>query len=58
MEQANKKKYESPHLTVVEFKTEMGFAASGGVTAASGSVTATRRGYDNDGSSSNNQSWF
>lgn len=51
MEQANKRKYESPHLTVVEFKTEMGFAASG-------SVTATRRSYDNDGSSSDNQEWF
>lgn len=53
MEQANKKKYESPHLTVVEFKTEMGFAASGG-------VTATRRSYgDNDGQGEdNNQKWF
>lgn len=55
MEQANKKKYESPHLTVVEFKTEMGFAASGG-----GSLTATRRSYGyNDGQGDdNNQEWF
>lgn len=57
MEQANKKKYESPHLTVVEFKTEMGFAASGG-----GGLTATRRSYGyNDGQGdggNNNQSWF
>ena len=54
MEQENKKKYESPHLTVVEFKTEMGFAASGG------GVTATRSSYgDNDGQGGNNsQSWF
>lgn len=55
MEQANKKKYESPHLTVVEFKTEQGFAASGG-------VTATRRSYGyNDGQSAsgnNDQEWF
>lgn len=29
MEQENKKQYESPHLTVVEFKTEQGFATSG-----------------------------
>ncbi len=29
MEKENKKQYEAPHLTVVEFKTEQGFAASG-----------------------------
>ena len=29
MEQENKKKYETPAMTVVEFKTEQGFAASG-----------------------------
>ena len=55
MEKENKKQYESPHLTVVEFKTEQGFAASG-------SVTATRSGYgSNDGQGeggNNNQSWF
>ncbi len=28
MEQENKRKYEAPHLTVVEFKTEQGFATS------------------------------
>lgn len=54
MEKTNKKQYEAPHLTVVEFKTEQGFAASG--------VTATRSSYgDNDGSGiedNNNQSWF
>lgn len=32
MEQENKRKYESPHLTVVEFKTEQGFAGSGGLS--------------------------
>lgn len=53
MEQANKKKYESPHLTVVEFKIEQGFATSG-------SLTATRRSYGyNDGQGGdNNQEWF
>lgn len=32
MEKTNKKKNEAPHLTVVEFKVEQGFAASGGVS--------------------------
>lgn len=32
MEKEIKKQYEAPHLTVVEFKTEQGFAASGGVS--------------------------
>lgn len=56
MEQENKKQYESPHLTVVEFKTEQGFATSG---TASG-VTGTRRSYGNDDGQggSNNQEWF
>ncbi len=55
MEQENKKQYESPHLTVVEFKTEQGFATSG-----SGGVTATRSSYgSNDGQGEdNNQKWF
>lgn len=43
MEKENKKQYESPHLTVVEFKTEQGFAASGGVSN-----------YNNNSS----ESWF
>lgn len=32
MEKTNKKKNEAPHLTVVEFKVEQGFAATGGVS--------------------------
>ncbi|MBQ3788337.1 MAG: hypothetical protein II849_06025 [Bacteroidales bacterium] len=53
MEKEQKRHYEAPQLTVVEFKTEMGFAASGG-------LTATRRSYgDNDGQGvDNNQEWF
>ncbi len=54
MKKENKKQYEAPQLTVVEFKTEQGFAASG--------VTATRSSYGNDDGSgiddNNNQSWF
>lgn len=54
MEKENKKQYEAPHLTVVEFKTEQGFAGSG--------LTATRSSYGNDDGQgeggNNNQSWF
>lgn len=46
MEKENKKQYEAPHLTVVEFKTEQGFAASG----ASGGVSN----YSNNSL----ESWF
>ena len=51
-----KKEYEVPALTVVTFKTELGYASSG-------MVGATRGGYTNDGDdandqSGNNQSWF
>ena len=44
MDQENKKQYEAPHLTVVEFKTEQGFAASG----------AGMSNYSNNSS----ESWF
>ena len=54
MEHPKKKQYEAPRQTVVEFKSEQGFAISNG-------VTATRSGYgDNDGqgNGNNNQEWF
>lgn len=55
MNQEKKRPYEPPAMTVVEFKTELGFATSG-------SVTATRGSYgNNDGQGdggNNSQSWF
>lgn len=55
MKQEKKRPYETPAMTVVEFKTELGFASSG-------SVTATRGSYgNNDGQGAggnNNQQWF
>lgn len=54
MKQTKKKQYEAPRQTVVEFKSELGFAQTGG-------VTATRTGYGNNdgqGNGNNNQEWF
>ncbi len=55
MNQEKKRPYETPAMTVVEFKSEQGFAISG-------SMTATRGSYgNNDGQGdggNNSQSWF
>lgn len=57
MKEQKKKDYEVPSLTVVDFKTERGYAFS--------SIgDATRESYGNNdgqgegGTSNNNQSWF
>lgn len=55
MKEKEKKNYEVPMLTVVDFKTERGYAFS--------SIGATRESYTNSGDdandqSGNNQSWF
>lgn len=55
MKEQKKKDYEVPMLTVVDFKTERGYAFSG--------IEATRGSYTNSGDdandqSGNNQSWF
>lgn len=56
MDHPKKKQYEAPRQTVVEFKTELGFATS------VDDMTATRNGYgNNDGQGdggNNSQSWF
>lgn len=55
MKEKEKKDYEVPMLTVVDFKMERGYAISG--------IGATRESYTNSGDdandqSGNNQSWF
>ena len=55
MEHPKKKQYEAPRQTVVEFKTEQGFAISNGVTATRGSY-GNNDGQGNGGN--NNQEWF
>jgi len=54
MEHPKKKQYEAPRHTVVEFKTELGFAISNGVTATRGSYGNN----DGQGNGNNNQEWF
>lgn len=62
MEKENKKQYEAPHLTVVEFKVEQGFAASGGVSNYSNNSSESwfdkPSGGVSDYSNNSSDSWF
>lgn len=56
MKEQKKKNYEVPSLTVVDFKTERGYALSG-IGATRESYSYSDNGNSSDGSNSN-QEWF